>query len=138
MIPGRMFGPYITRDVYNTYSSPNCYETTFEIELLKPEDLGAVYVYISNERGLVSAQINIQLSRFGPQTMGSQDASSPLGSSRGFMLGAGQQAASSAGTRNAIQTSARLLLALAGSLVSLLLASSNGAARYLMMMRQQR
>lgn len=63
MIPGRMFGPYITREVYNTYSSASCYETTFEIEYVKYEDLGTVYVYISNERGLSAAQINIQLSR---------------------------------------------------------------------------
>lgn len=61
MIPGRMFGPYITRDIYTTYNSFYCYESTFEIESVKPEDIGTVYVFVSNEKGHAGAQINIQL-----------------------------------------------------------------------------
>lgn len=61
MIPGRMFGPYITRDIYTTYNSFYCYESTFEIEAVKPEDIGTVYVFVSNDKGHAGAQINIQL-----------------------------------------------------------------------------
>lgn len=63
MIPGRMFGPYITRDIYTTYNSFYCYESTFEIEAVKPEDIGTVYVYVSNEKGHAGAQIHIQLAK---------------------------------------------------------------------------
>lgn len=63
MIPGRMFGPYITRDIYTTYNSFYCYESTFEIESVKPEDIGTVYVFVSNEKGHAGAQIHIQLSK---------------------------------------------------------------------------
>jgi hypothetical protein len=63
MIPGRMFGPYITREVYPAYNSAHCYETTFEIEQVKPEDIGTVYVFVSNERGHAGAQIHIQLAK---------------------------------------------------------------------------
>lgn len=61
MIPGRMFGPYITRDIYTTYNSFYCYESTFEIESVKPEDIGTVYVFVSNEKGHAGARIQIQL-----------------------------------------------------------------------------
>ena len=63
MIPGRMFGPYITRDVYTTYNSLHCYESTFEIEAVKPEDIGTVYVFVTNEKGHAGAQIHIQLAK---------------------------------------------------------------------------
>lgn len=63
MIPGRMFGPYITRDIYVGYNSFYCYESTFEIESVKPEDIGTVYVFVSNDKGHAGAQINIQLSK---------------------------------------------------------------------------
>uniref|UniRef100_A0A6G1SHZ8 Ig-like domain-containing protein n=1 Tax=Aceria tosichella TaxID=561515 RepID=A0A6G1SHZ8_9ACAR len=63
MIPGRMFGPYITREVYPTYNSAHCYETTFEIEQVKPEDIGTVYVFVSNDKGHAGAQIHIQLAK---------------------------------------------------------------------------
>lgn len=63
MIPGRMFGPYITRDIYTTYNSFYCYESTFEIESVKPEDIGTVYVFVSNEKGHAGAQIQIQLAK---------------------------------------------------------------------------
>lgn len=63
MIPGRMLGPYITRDIYTTYNSFYCYESTFEIESVKPEDIGTVYVFVSNEKGHAGAQIHIQLSK---------------------------------------------------------------------------
>lgn len=61
MIPGRMFGPYITRDVFPIYNNFYCFESTFEIESVKPEDIGTVYVFVSNEKGHAGAQINIQL-----------------------------------------------------------------------------
>lgn len=63
MIPGRMFGPYITRDIYSTHNSFYCYESTFEIEAVKPEDIGTVYVFVSNEKGHAGAQIHIQLAK---------------------------------------------------------------------------
>lgn len=63
MIPGRMFGPYITRDIYSSYKSFHCYESTFEIEAVKPEDIGTMYVFVSNDRGHAGAQISIQLAR---------------------------------------------------------------------------
>ena len=71
MIPGRMFGPYITRDVYSSYNKAHCYETTFEIESVKPEDIGTVYVFVSNERGHAGAQIQIQLAKSSPQSTAS-------------------------------------------------------------------
>lgn len=61
MIPGRMFGPYITREVYPSMNSFYCYESTFEIEAVKPEDIGTVYVFVSNDKGHAGAQIHIQL-----------------------------------------------------------------------------
>lgn len=70
MVPGRMFGPYITRDIYTTYSSIYCYESTFEIESVKPDDIGTVYVFVSNEKGHAGAQIHIQV------------AAKPLGSAQ--------------------------------------------------------
>lgn len=63
MIPGRMFGPYITRDIYTAYNSFSCYESTFEIDAVKPEDIGTVYVFVSNEKGHAGAQIHIQLAK---------------------------------------------------------------------------
>lgn len=66
MIPGRMFGPYITREIVPTYNSFYCYESSFEIEAVKPEDIGTVFVYVSNEKGHAGAQIQIQLAvKFG-------------------------------------------------------------------------
>lgn len=61
MIPGRMFGPYITREIFNSYNAQYCYESVFEIEAVKPEDIGTVYVFVSNEKGHAGAQIHIQL-----------------------------------------------------------------------------
>lgn len=62
MIPGRMFGPYITREIYPSMgNSFYCYESTFEIESVKPEDIGTVYVFVSNDKGHAGAQIHIQL-----------------------------------------------------------------------------
>lgn len=63
MVPGRMFGPYITRDVYQNYGSSYCYVTSFEIEAVKPEDIGTVYVFVSNEKGHAGAQIRIELAK---------------------------------------------------------------------------
>lgn len=63
MIPGRMFGPYITRDVYPTFQSSSCYESTFEIEAVKPEDIGTVFAFVSNEKGLAGGELRIQLAK---------------------------------------------------------------------------
>lgn len=79
MIPGRMFGPYITRDIYTTYNSFYCYESTFEIESVKPEDIGTVYVFVSNERGHAGAQITIQLAtKLSSELHSSLGKSSPM------------------------------------------------------------
>lgn len=65
-----MFGPYITRDIYTAYNSPFCYESTFEIESVKADDIGTAYVFVSNEKGHAGAQIQIQLAKEHHGTLG--------------------------------------------------------------------
>lgn len=62
LIPGHLFGPYIAREIYNIYNSFYCYESTFEIEAFRPEDVGTVYGFVSNERGHAGAQFHLQFS----------------------------------------------------------------------------
>lgn len=81
MIPGRMFGPYITREIYPSINSFYCYESTFEIESVKPEDIGTVYVFVSNDKGHAGAQIHIQLA--------SPEASQPTGAAESQSTGFG-------------------------------------------------
>lgn len=78
-----MFGPYITRDIYTTYNSFYCYESTFEIESVKPEDIGTVYVFVSNDKGHAGAQIHIQLAK---QNNGDSHQNNPLGKLNGISI----------------------------------------------------
>ncbi|KAG9510765.1 hypothetical protein GZH46_00680 [Fragariocoptes setiger] len=63
MTPGRIFGPYVTRELWTTYKSLYCYVSTFDIEAVKLDDIGTVYFVVGNDKGLSDAQIQINLTR---------------------------------------------------------------------------
>ncbi|KAI1303005.1 hypothetical protein HDE_02397 [Halotydeus destructor] len=65
MAPGRIIGPYITKELSPASNSRNCYMSTFDIDSVKLEDAGEIMFLVSNSKGLDETDILLNVTRAG-------------------------------------------------------------------------
>lgn len=63
MSPGRIIGPYITKNLLPADHSQTCFTSTFNIDSVKAEDSGVISFIVSNSKGLDDVELTLNVTR---------------------------------------------------------------------------
>lgn len=61
MMPSRIIGRYITRELIMSSTSTNCFTSSFIIDSVKPEDAGDIMFMVLNQKGIDQALISLNV-----------------------------------------------------------------------------
>jgi len=84
LAPGRIIGPYVTKSIQG--NSRNCYTSTFDIDVIKPEDAGVISFIVSNSNGLDDVELTLNVTRVEFSVSGGTPSHIPPRSSAHLLL----------------------------------------------------